>query len=267
MAPAYQRALVRSRVRNSTNASPSTDDAPLTEKCILLRVPQVPTSRGIKMQVQKFSTAVRLAALALLTFSARAAGAQAWAYPSFQPPATTTREFNFGFADAGGAGTSLLFQWRERAGTRSQLSADFGIADPEGRGRDNVLFLGGQYAYELSRSNRDVPLDFLLTVGAGVAFGNQTSLRLPVGVSIGHRFPLESDLAITPYVHPRLSLDFCGGCSGNESQLGISVDVGANVEITRVLALRASAFFGGSDRFGEDGLGLSLAWTPPGLRR
>ena len=219
------------------------------------------------MLAKMSSTAVRLAALALLAFSARSAGAQAWAYPSFQPPATTTREFNFGFADAGGAGTSLLFQWRERAGTRSQLSADFGIADPEGRGRDNVLFLGGQYAYELSRSNRDVPLDFLLTVGAGLAFGNRTSLRLPVGVSIGHRFPLESDLAITPYVHPRLSLDFCGGCSGNESQLGISVDVGANFEITRVLALRASAFFGGSDRFGEDGLGLSLAWTPPGLRR
>ena len=29
---------------------------------------------------------------------ARAANAQAWAYPSFQPPAITTREFNFGIA-------------------------------------------------------------------------------------------------------------------------------------------------------------------------
>ena len=219
------------------------------------------------MLAKMSSTAVRLAALALLAFSARATGAQAWAYPSFQPPATTTREFNFGFADAGGAGTSLLFQWRERAGTRSQLSADFGIADPEGKGIDNVVFLGGQYAYQLSKANRDVPLDFLFTVGAGLAFGNRTSLRVPVGVSIGHRFPLESDLAITPYVHPRLSVDFCGGCSGNESQLGISFDVGANFEVTRVLALRGSAFFGGSDRFGQDGLGLSLAWTPPGLRR
>ncbi|MDP1860833.1 MAG: hypothetical protein Q8K82_19315 [Gemmatimonadaceae bacterium] len=219
------------------------------------------------MQVKMSSTAARLAALALLTLSARAAGAQAWAYPSFQPPATTTREFNFGFADAGGAGTSLLFQWRERAGTRSQLSADFGIADPEGRGRDNVLFLGGQYAYELSRSNRDVPLDFLFTVGAGLSFGNSPLLRVPVGVSIGHRFPLDGDLAITPYVHPRLSLDVDGCCSGYESQLGIGFDVGANFEITRVLALRASAFFGGSERYGQDGLGLSLAWTPPGLKR
>ena len=36
---------------------------------------------------------------------------------------------------------------------------------------------------------------------------------------------------------------------------------------TRVLAVRGTAFFGGSDRFGNDGIGISLAWTPPGLRR
>ena len=64
-----------------------------------------------------------------------------------------------------------------------------------------------------------------------------------------------------------MSLDFCGGCNGDESQIGISFDVGANLELTRVLALRGPAFFGGSDRFGEDGLGISLVWTPPGLRR
>ena len=92
-------------------------------------------------------------------------------------------------------------------------------------------------------------------------------LKVQMVSELRRNMTLESDLAITPYVHPRLSLDFCGGCSGSESQLGISVDVGANFEITRVLALRASAFFGGSDRFGEDGFGLSLAWTPPGLRR
>lgn len=193
--------------------------------------------------------------------------AQAWAYPSFQPPTLTPREFNFGIADAGKAGTSILFQWREGFAPRSQFSLDIGVGDPDARGADNVLFLGGQYAYQIAKASADVPLDFLLTAGAGFAFGNNTTLRVPVGVSIGHRFPLDGTVALTPYVHPRMSLDFCGGCNGDESQIGISFDVGANLELTRVLAIRGTAFFGGSDRFGEDGLGISLVWTPPGLRR
>lgn len=207
------------------------------------------------------------AAALTVTLAAREGQAQAWAYPSFQPPTLTSREFNFGIADAGNAGTSILFQWREGFGLRSQFSMDIGVADPDGRGLDNVLFLGGQYAYQLAKSSADVPLDFLLTAGAGFAFGNNTTLRVPVGVSIGHRFPLDGTVALTPYVHPRMSLDFCGGCGGDESQIGISFDVGANLELTRVLAIRGTAFFGGSDRFGEDGLGISLVWTPPGLRR
>ncbi len=207
------------------------------------------------------------AAAAVALLAAREGRAQAWAYPSFQPPTLTSREFNFGIADAGNAGTSALFQWREGFGLKSQFSLDVGLADPEARGLDNVLFLGGQYAYQLAKSSADVPLDFLLTAGAGFAFGNKTTLRVPVGVSIGHRFPLDGTVALTPYVHPRISLDFCGGCTGDESQLGINFDIGANLELTRVLAIRGTAFFGGSDRFGEDGLGLSLVWTPPGLRR
>jgi len=204
---------------------------------------------------------------ALTILLARDGRAQAWAYPAFQPPTLTTREFNFGIADAGSAGTALVFQWREGYSARSQFSLDVGFADPDARGADNVAFVGGQYAYQLARASADVPLDFLLTAGAGLAFGNKTTLRVPLGVSIGHRFPLDGTLAITPYVHPRVSLDFCGGCGNDESQVGINFDVGANLELTRVLALRGTAFFGGSDRFGDDGIGISLVWTPPGLRR
>ncbi|MEP7382967.1 MAG: hypothetical protein ABI910_14855 [Gemmatimonadota bacterium] len=207
------------------------------------------------------------ATAALLTFVAHDVHAQAWAYPSFQAPAITTREFNFGIANAGDAGTSLVFQWREGYSPKSQFSFDVGFADPKARGADNILFLGGNFGYQLAKSSADVPLDFLLTGGMGLAFGNKTTLRVPVGVSIGHRFPLDGTLALTPYVHPRVSLDFCSACGGDDSQVGINFDIGANLELTRVLALRGTAFFGGSDRFGNDGIGISLAWTPPGLRR
>ena len=79
------------------------------------------------------SKSVRVAALAMLVFCAPTiARAQAWAYPSFQQPRVTNREFNFAVADAGHAGTSLVFQWREGLTPRTQLSFDVGFADPDG---------------------------------------------------------------------------------------------------------------------------------------
>jgi hypothetical protein len=200
-----------------------------------------------------------------------AAGAQAWAYPAFQPPRVMTREFNFGVADAGHAGTSLVFQWREGLSPRSQLSLDVGFADPDGEGNGKFLF-GGQFAGLLTEAKADMPLDFLGTVGLNMAIGDGGNLvRVPFGVSVGHRFPLDEGFAITPYAHPRISLDICSDCSksgDNETDLGIDFDLGVNFEVTRQLSFRVSALFGGSDTFGDsDGFGISLAWSPPGLSR
>ena len=200
-----------------------------------------------------------------------ALGAQGWAYPSFQPPRVMNREFNFGVADAGDAGTSLIFQWREGLSNRSQLGLDVGFADPEGKG-NGKLVLGGQYGYLFTQSNAEMPLDFLGTAGIGFAFGDGVNLvRIPLGVSIGHRFPLDQGFAITPYVHPRASIDVCsdcGGSGGNETDLGIDFDIGANFEVTRQLSFRVSVLFGGSDTFGDsNGFGLSLAWSPPQLSK
>ena len=188
--------------------------------------------------------------------------AQGWAYPSFQPPRTVSREYNFGVADAGGAGTSLVFQWREDAGKGNQLSLDVGLADPDDPRHDLVLFFGGQFAHQLALSDADTPLDFLFTVGAYVAT-TYTLFRLPVGVSLGHRFPLNGPTAITPYVHPRVSIDICSQCGDN---IDLNFDLGLNLDLTRTLAIRASAMVAGSNRFGDDGFGISLAWKPLGLR-
>lgn len=208
---------------------------------------------------------------ALMTAVPAAAGAQAWAYPSFQPPRIANREFNFAVADAGDAGTSLIFQWREGVTPRGQLSLDAGFADPDGEGNGKLL-LGGQFGALLNESRADMPLDFLLTGGFFLAVGSGADLiRIPFGVSIGHRFPLDEGFAITPYVHPRVSLDVCTECGrdeGNETDLGIDFDLGASFEVTRQLAFRVSALFGGSDTFGDsDGFGLSLVWSPPSLSR
>lgn len=181
-----------------------------------------------------------------------------------QPPRIVSREFNFGVADAGGGGTSLLFQWREAAASRSQLSFDGGVAAPDSRKGDNAIFAFGQYAYQSHRATDEVPLDFLFTAGVGLALGGGSVLRLPVGLSLGNRFELQNDLAITPWVHPRVSLDVCD-CEGDDLSMGVAFDIGANLELSRRLSVRVAALFAGNEPFNNDGVALSLAWTPPAL--
>ena len=212
-------------------------------------------------------------AVAFIAVAPAVAEAQAWAYPAFQPPRVMNREFNFGVADAGHAGTTLIFQWREGLTQRTQLSFDLGFADPDGR-QNGKLLLGVGFAGMLTQASAEMPLDFLATGGLNFAVGEGPDLvRIPFGVSIGHRFALDAGFAITPYVHPRLSLDICTDSRGEEndesdSDIGIDFDLGVNFEVTRQLSFRVSGMFGGSDAFRDsDGFGISLAWTPVGLSR
>ena len=195
-----------------------------------------------------------------------AVGAQAWSYPAFQTPRVAARELNFGIAD--GSGTSLIFQWREGRAARSQLSLDLGVVT----GDNDVFLVGGQYGYQLARADANMPLDFMLTVGANGAFNSPNNLiRVPVGVSLGHRFPLEGLMAITPWVHPRLSIDHCSECdverrnnvfvTTSRTDANFVFDLGGSLEFTPTLAVRVAASLGGGTFF-DDAFGVSLAWTP-----
>jgi hypothetical protein len=208
-----------------------------------------------------------LPALLLCSLSALLAGrlqAQAWAYPAFQPPRITDREFNVGVADTRHVGTSVVFQWREQVGPRHQLSLDLGFADPDRRSSDAVVFLGGQYAYEITRATNLMPLDLLFTAGGNLAAGGGVVVRIPVGLVVGHRFPTEGEGAVTPFVHPRLVADLCSRCD-DKGDLSVVFDVGVNVELTSTVSVRGAATFSGAKAFDGDGFGLSLAWSPPRL--
>jgi hypothetical protein len=206
-----------------------------------------------------------LGALAASLVAARGLAAQAWFYPSFQTPRTVEREYNFAVVAAGGA--DFLFQWREGTGAGTQLSLDAGLADPSGRS-NTKLFVGGQFAKELARSTETQPLDLLLTAGAGVAFGNGPALfRIPAGVSVGHRFPLEGDMWVTPYVHPRVSLDAWTSSSGGGNRLSLDFDVGGKLEVTRDLSLGVSLVVSGNSAGSSTGVGIGLSYAPAGLSR
>ena len=202
---------------------------------------------------------------------AHASLAQAYNYPAFQTPRIVDREYNFAAASASKAGTSLIFQWREGLQTDWQFTFDGGLASPHG-GDGTRLILGGALAYQLTKSTDDFPFDVALTGGAGFSSGGSYSVfRVPVGAVVGHTFDLEDGFRLTPYVHPRLSVDRCSNCGrgGNSvSKLNVDVDVGMNFVVTPQVALRIAALLGGTDYVGgSSSVGFSVAWTPKGLKK
>ena len=204
-------------------------------------------------------------AFACSVITAAPLAAQGWNYPSFNQPQIMSREFNFGLADGGDHGTSLVFQWREGLGIRTEMKFDVGFADPDAG--DAFFIVGGALGQRLAVATADMPLDLVLTAGLYGSFGDFNLFRIPVGLSVGHRFPLEGSMALTPYVHPRVSLDFCSDCAADDdTDISINFDLGADLELSRQLSLRFAALFAGGDLFGDDdGFGISIAWRPVAL--
>lgn len=208
--------------------------------------------------------------LAIIVLAPSVALAQSYTYPSFQQPTLVEREYNFAAADAGSAGTTLLFQWREGVSPRWQLGVDAGIADPDGSASTRLV-LGAHAAREIARASVDFPFDVALTGGLGFSSVDGHSVfRVPVGASVGHRFELDGGMTLTPFVHPRLSFDRCNDCKAGDadSKLNVDVDLGFSLQMTNQVALRVAMIAGGSDYLGSgNGVGLGIAWTPKGLRK
>jgi len=208
--------------------------------------------------MRKLSLAV--VALAILPLSL---AAQAGFYPSFQPTRVAEREYNFALTDFDG-GSALLFQWREGLGNqRTQFTADLGIADGDGPADgDGALIIGGSFHYQLMRATSDVPFDMVFGAGLGLTAGdNYNFFRVPIGVAVGHRFPLEGKFAITPFVHPRLSIDRVKVGSVSDTDTNIDIDIGGSFEINEQMQVRLAATLGNGDA-----VGVSFVWLPRGLR-
>lgn len=201
-----------------------------------------------------------LGLLVAIMFSAAPLAAQAFAYPAMQPARITAREYNFALADAGGSVTSIVFQWREGLGNpKAMFVLDAGVAD---FGNETALFLGGGGAYQLATSSSDMPFDVLLTGGLGLGFADGvTIMRIPLGASLGRRFPIDGGFAISPFVHPRIAYARASGGGGSASSSDLEVDLGANFEFKPKMSIRLALSMGDSDA-----VAIGFAWTPQGLR-
>jgi hypothetical protein len=221
------------------------------------------------MHVRRSTLRAAVAAAALAGASSTLQ-AQAANYPAFETPRIETRAFNFAIADGDDTGTQLLFQWREGMSPRMQLGLDAGFGDPDGPDSESYFFFGGALGYQLMTSRADMPLDVMLAGGLGLAHFTVADeglnlIRVPVGVSIGHRFPLERQMAITPFAHPRLILEHCSeDCiDGDDSGFGLGFDVGVNFDLTSAAALRLSLSFANGELFeDQDAIGFGFVWHP-----
>lgn len=221
------------------------------------------------MMTLRTTVAFTLGALMAAVTVTERADAQASNYPSMQVPSASTRDYTA--AVSTGSGTTALFQWREGWAPRRHWQLDAGLIDR--KGSDNLsLFVGGGLGQEIARASGDQPLDLLFTAGAGAAFGSgYTLVRIPVGVSIGHTFDLDQGMAITPYVHPRASLDWAnsgGRGNGSQSEVSLNFDLGVNFQVNSQFAVRAAAAFTGSELAGaQDTFAIGFNWTPAPLAR
>lgn len=213
-----------------------------------------------------------LAAFGAAAFAAASTTVQAQAanYPAFEMPRVESRTFNFAVADGDDWGTQLLFQWREGTSPRMQLGLDAGFGDPDGG--DSYFFLGGNLGYQITRSNPNMPLDVMLTAGINGAFSDPMDvIRIPFGVSVGHRFDLEGPMAITPFAHPRLIIDHCSeACfaGGDKTDFGLGFDIGADFAFNPQASVRFAISLSNGELFeDQDSFGLGFVWRPAGSRR
>ena len=153
---------------------------------------------------------LKLVLLTALTASSLAA--QTYNYPALQTPRIVDREYNFAAATAGNAGTSLRLSMARGTERGLAVLARRRARGAEGERHDTRLLLGGGLAWQWLRANADIPFDIALTGGAGFSSGNGFNVvRIPFGAVAGHTFMLDNDMQLTPFVHPRLSIDHCGG--------------------------------------------------------
>ena len=213
----------------------------------------------------------RIAAVAALCLTVGSVDAQGWNYPSMMTPTIVTRQYGIVLANGGDAGTAILGQWREGLNTETEFQAEVGFADPDGL--DARIVFGAGLARRLTRASQEMPLDMVLTGGIYPSFGDPfTVVRIPVQLSMGHRFDVEnSRVAITPFLNPRLSFDFCTGddngeCGDDESELSINFDLGAAIELSQNLSMTAAILFPGGDSFDDTGFGFGIYWRPGGIR-
>jgi len=179
--------------------------------------------------------------LSLLAATEGVAG-QAWDAPSFFSPRPHDDIGLYGFVpEHGDWGVQGI--WRQSGNLNLGVRAGLG---------DGLVLVGAEFYGPLRLAAAPVLLAW--QVGFGAGFNDITLLRVPVGVSIGLDLTNQGLPQLTPYVFPRAALEVAawdvGGEEETDTDLGVAVDVGADLAMTPELTLRAGVTLADRNAFG-----------------
>ena len=153
--------------------------------------------------------------------------AQAWESPFLMPPAPPPGVGIY-LMDVAGGDLGAMISYRASS---YGLGLRGGIAEATG---DEVGVFGGiDYNGNVHRASRDFPLDVDWVFGAGLgANENYVLLTVPLALTLGHTF--NADRAVfKPYVTPRIHLDAIFADVDDDTELGISFDIGLDLQLSR----------------------------------
>lgn len=138
----------------------------------------------------------------------------------------------------------LMGQVRFSSSPRFDWGLQFGFADGPG---DGSILLGGDIRPSLKRADSEFPLDLAFDGGAGLTIGdNFTLLELQPALLFGHRFPLDSGGAISPY--GSVGIDFQNisyDNAGDDSESDITARFGMEWEASRTFSVIGEFGVGG----------------------
>jgi len=186
----------------------------------------------------------------------RPARAQSWETPSFFAPSAHD-DIGLYLIDAEGGDLGFMGVWRQSGNVSFGLRAGMGGVE----GNRSVL-LGAEIHGSLVNPGGTNVLAISWLAGAGASFNGATWLRVPAGLSIGARIP-GSGFTITPYVHPRVSLDVVSrdrpnGEEDTDSEVNLDVDFGADLALGTSWVARFGLTVGEIEAFG-----IGLAYRIP----
>lgn len=191
-------------------------------------------------------------ALAMGFLATGNASAQAyWDSPSFMSP-QSHNDLGVYYIDADELDWGLQGIWRQTGNLNLGVRGGLG----ETVAGQTSITVGAEFFGGLNRAGPSFPLDVSWTLGAGASFVDDVVLfSVPLGLSVGARLSA-GQLALTPYVHPRLSVDVFANDDFSETDLSIPVDLGVDIALGQRAIFRVGATLG--DR-GHEALGIGLA--------
>ena len=157
-----------------------------------------------------------------------------------------------------GSGLAGMVAWRGQTAPGS-IGIRGGLG--EGIGGDLAGFAGVDFSGWIMRSSEDVPIDIAWVTGVGLGAGNYVLMSAPLGASFAYEIT-GPDIWFNPYITPYLIFDAALGgdrpSDGDQLDLGVAVDIGADLAFSAGWALRVAASLG-------DRGGLAIGLHLPGV--